>query len=272
MREPNYADIDGLFCRRGNRGRSGRRWSWRWLSGRERCQPAYANGFQTGTQDVGRADTRLDGTSGAGGAGRGDGCRRLPRRHRNSRNRSPSSKQQPQPQTGAPAPSANNARAEEKTANKAAAAQPVRRRNLQNPSNRPTERTASTQEAFAKARDADMKRAAAEQRRAERRQRWADSAASGNRASRSSRRSRRGSGKKPSRGGSESGKKPGREGCSPSRREPKCRGSDCSIRTDRFVPGDRLPECDPEKCSHFSSRQTQNTLRGDDAQIKDGAR
>ena len=83
----------------------------------------------------------------------------------------PQQQAEPQPQTGAPAPSANNARAEEKTANKAAAQSPPQ---SAKPVEQATERTASTQEAFAKARDADMKRAAAEQRRAERRQRWAD--------------------------------------------------------------------------------------------------
>ena len=88
---------------------------------------------------------------------------------------------QPQQQTEAAAPSANaappanNARAEDKTPNNVAAAQPA-------PSPPPVaklaeqanERTAAPQEAFAKARDADVKRAAAEKRRAERRQRWAD--------------------------------------------------------------------------------------------------
>ena len=61
------------------------------------ANPPTPDGVQAGTQDVGGADTRLDGTSGAGAAGRGDDEPRLPRRHRNSRNRSPSSKQQPQP-------------------------------------------------------------------------------------------------------------------------------------------------------------------------------
>src|ERR1700752_1597571 len=65
MMEPNYADIDGLFYRRGNRDRGGWRCSWRWLSRRERYQPAYAGGLQAGTQDVGGTDNRRDGTSGA---------------------------------------------------------------------------------------------------------------------------------------------------------------------------------------------------------------
>src|ERR1051325_699874 len=68
MMEPNYADIDGLFCRRGNRDRGGWRWSWRWLSRRERYQPAHADGLQAGTQDVGGTDNRRDGTGGAGAA------------------------------------------------------------------------------------------------------------------------------------------------------------------------------------------------------------
>src|SRR6185436_20737071 len=68
MMEPNYADIDGLFCRRGNRDRGGWRWSWRWLSRRERYQPAHTGGLQAGTQDVGGTDNRRDGTSGAGAA------------------------------------------------------------------------------------------------------------------------------------------------------------------------------------------------------------
>src|SRR5687768_9522452 len=71
MREPNYADIDGLFCRRGNRGHGGRRRSWRRLSGCERDPPADADGFQAGTQDVAGTNSRLDGTRGAGAAG---GC------------------------------------------------------------------------------------------------------------------------------------------------------------------------------------------------------
>ena len=87
----------------------------------------------------------------------------------------PQQQAQPQPQTEAPAPAGNNARAEEKTANKVTVAQPVQSPpQFAKPVEQATERTASPQEAFAKARDADMKRAAAEQRRAERRQRWAD--------------------------------------------------------------------------------------------------
>src|SRR6267378_3800798 len=68
MMEPNYADIDGLFCRRGNRDRGGRRWSWWWLSGCEHYPPTFTDSVKAGTQDVGGADTRLDGTSGAGAA------------------------------------------------------------------------------------------------------------------------------------------------------------------------------------------------------------
>ncbi|WP_213285672.1 hypothetical protein [Bradyrhizobium sp. sGM-13] len=87
----------------------------------------------------------------------------------------------PQPQTAAAAPSANNASTEEKTANNAAAAQPVppppkpsKPAEQANEKTAAPEKAAAPQEAFAKARDADLKRAAAEQRRAERRQRWAD--------------------------------------------------------------------------------------------------
>src|ERR1700752_318687 len=68
MMEPNYADIDGLFYRRGNRDLGGWRRSWRWLSRRERYQPAHAGGLQAGTQDVGGTDNRRDGTRGAGAA------------------------------------------------------------------------------------------------------------------------------------------------------------------------------------------------------------
>jgi hypothetical protein len=101
-----------------------------------------------------------------------------------------------QPQTEAAAPSAN-APAQENTANNAAPAQPAQ------PAPPPaksteqaSERTAAPQDAFAKARDADIKRAAVEKRRAERRQRAGKtSAASGSHVSMSSRRSRRKSGK-----------------------------------------------------------------------------
>ena len=85
---------------------------------------------------------------------------------------------QPQQQTQqreAVAPSANNVRAEEKTANNAAVAQPIQ------PPPQPAksteqvdEKTAAPRDIFARARDADIKRADAEKRRAERRQRWAD--------------------------------------------------------------------------------------------------
>ena len=152
----------------------------------------------------------------------------------------PQQQAEPQPQTEAPAPSANNARAEEKTANNVATAQSV-------PSppqsakavEQATERTASPQEAFAKARDADMKRAAAEQRRAERRQRWAD-----RRRFRQPREQELEAVEAKVREETEPRRirireKPGREICSPSRREPKCRGSDCSIRTDRSLANKR---------------------------------
>ena len=82
---------------------------------------------------------------------------------------------QPQQQTEAAAPSANNVRAEEKTANNVAVAQPIE------PPPQPAksteqagEKTAAPRDVFARARDADIKRADAEKRRAERRQRWAD--------------------------------------------------------------------------------------------------
>jgi hypothetical protein len=82
--------------------------------------------------------------------------------------------QTPQQQTEA-APSANNVRAEEKTANNVAVAQPIQ------PPPQPAkfteqadEKTAAPRDVFARARDADIKRADAEKRRAERRQRWAD--------------------------------------------------------------------------------------------------
>ena len=58
---------------------------------------------------------------------------------------------------------------EDKTASRSAAAQPVPQ-----PAEQATEKAAAPQEAFAKARDADLRRAAREQRRAERRQRWAE--------------------------------------------------------------------------------------------------
>jgi hypothetical protein len=89
----------------------------------------------------------------------------------------PQQQTQAQQQTDAAAPSANaappanHARAEEKTVNKVAAAQPAPPLPAK-PAEQANERTAAPQEAFAKARDADMKRAAAEQRRAERR--WAE--------------------------------------------------------------------------------------------------
>ena len=130
MREPNHADIDGLFCRRGNRDRGGQRWSWRRLSGCEHYQPAYAGSLQAGTQDVGGTDNRLDGTSGAGAACR---LRRNPlprpprsrRSHRRKRNNSPSRKHRRQrspPMLLLP---------QRSHANNVAAAQPVQsRRNL----------------------------------------------------------------------------------------------------------------------------------------------
>ena len=64
MREPNHADIDGLFCRRGNRDRGSRRRSRRRLSGGEHRPPARASGFQAGTQDVGGADPGFGGARG----------------------------------------------------------------------------------------------------------------------------------------------------------------------------------------------------------------
>ena len=64
--------------------------------------------------------------------------------------------------------------AEEKTANNAPrTVQPVPAKPAEQASEKPmVEKTAAPQEAFARARDADIKRAAVEKRRAERRQRW----------------------------------------------------------------------------------------------------
>src|SRR5882672_1702356 len=80
---------------------------------------------------------------------------------------------QAEPQTAASIPAAP---AEEKTASNNPA--PVQTAPSAPPPAKPaeqaSEKTTSPQEAFAKARDADMKRAAVEQRRAERRQRWAE--------------------------------------------------------------------------------------------------
>lgn len=82
---------------------------------------------------------------------------------------------QQQPQTAAATPSVNSAPAEEKTANNAAAAQPVRSPPQPAKSTEQAEEKADApRDAFARARDADIKRADAEKRRAERRQRWAD--------------------------------------------------------------------------------------------------
>jgi hypothetical protein len=73
-------------------------------------------------------------------------------------------------------PQTPSAPAEEKTASNNPA--PVQTAPSAPPAAKPaeqaSEKTTPPQEAFAKARDADMKRAAVEQRRAERRQRWAD--------------------------------------------------------------------------------------------------
>jgi len=82
---------------------------------------------------------------------------------------------QPQQQTEAAAPSANNPRAEEKTANNVAAAQPLQSPpQPAKPAEQADEKTAAPRDLFSRARDADIKRANVEQRRAERRQRWAD--------------------------------------------------------------------------------------------------
>jgi type IV secretory pathway VirB10-like protein len=95
---------------------------------------------------------------------------------------------QPQPQTqpqqrteaaassanAAPSANADNARAEEKTANDVAVAQLVQPPQPAKSAEQTDEKTAAPRDALAKTRDADVKRAAAEQRRAERRQRWAD--------------------------------------------------------------------------------------------------
>jgi len=80
---------------------------------------------------------------------------------------------QAEPQTAASTPAAP---AEEKTASNNPA--PVQTAPSAPPPAKPaeqaSEKTTPPQEAFTKARDADMKRAAVEQRRAERRQRWAE--------------------------------------------------------------------------------------------------
>jgi outer membrane biosynthesis protein TonB len=86
---------------------------------------------------------------------------------------------QPQQQTEAAAPSVNNTRteekrAEEKTANNVAAAQPAQPPQPTKSAEQADEKTAAPRDVFARARDADIKRADIEKRRAERRQRWAD--------------------------------------------------------------------------------------------------
>jgi hypothetical protein len=87
----------------------------------------------------------------------------------------PQTPAQSQPQTEAAAPPSANAPAEEKTASKPAAAQPATPAPLPSkPTEQASEKAAAPQDAFAKARDADIKRAAVEKRRAERRQRWED--------------------------------------------------------------------------------------------------
>jgi hypothetical protein len=81
---------------------------------------------------------------------------------------------QPQQQTEAATPSANNARAEEKTADKVAATQPVQPPQPAKSAEQAEDKTAASRDAIARARDADIKRADAEKRRAERHQRWAE--------------------------------------------------------------------------------------------------
>ena len=80
------------------------------------------------------------------------------------------------PPKSEPQTTASNAAtpAEEKTANNAPrTVQPVPAKPAEQASEKPmVEKTAAPQEAFARARDADIKRAAVEKRRAERRQRW----------------------------------------------------------------------------------------------------
>ena len=174
MREPNHADVDGIFCRRGNRDCGGQRWSWRWLSGCEHCQPAHAGGVQAGTKDVGGTDNRCDGASGAGAACGCAGSDKS-RSRTGAAQQQPQTQQQSQPQTQAAAPSTNAPPAEEKTANNVAAAQPVQ--SPPQPSKlteQADEKAAGPRDVFARARDADIKRADAEKRRAERRQQWAD--------------------------------------------------------------------------------------------------
>ena len=106
--------------------------------------------------------------------------RTLPRPRRHSRNRSHSRKRSRSRKQRPPsAPSANKSapkegRAEEKTANNVAAAQPVAAATCKIRRTGRTKETAAPRDAFARARDADIKRADAEKRRAERRQRWAD--------------------------------------------------------------------------------------------------
>jgi len=86
----------------------------------------------------------------------------------------PQTPAQTPPQTEAAAPSAKAA-AEENPANDSAAAQPATSAPPPSKSaEQANEKTAAPQDAFAKARDADIKRAAIEKRRAERRQRWED--------------------------------------------------------------------------------------------------
>ena len=80
------------------------------------------------------------------------------------------------PPKSEPQTTASNAAtpAEEKTANNAPrSVQPAPAKPAEQASEKPmVEKTAAPQEAFARARDADIKRAAVEKRRAERRQRW----------------------------------------------------------------------------------------------------
>ena len=159
--------------------------------------------------------------------------RRLPRRHRNNRNRRRSAAGPP-PQTGR-----QRHRPIMRASKRSPPHQPQQPVQAPPQSAKPveqtTERTATPQDAFARARDADVKRADAEQRRAERRQRWAD-----RRRVQQPReqeleaveaRVREVTEPRRIRIREEGG--PG--GCSPNRREPICRGSGCSIRTDQFV-------------------------------------
>ena len=175
MREPNHADIDGLFCRRGNRDRGGRAGLGGGYLAANITSPPVQASVQAGTQDVGGADNRLDGASGAGAAVWLRDETRCRARPRAAAATAANATTAPAANTGGSALRQCSSCRREVRQQRSGRCNPYSpAATSENPSNRPTKRPPRRRKPSRGRVMPTSSGRTAEKRRAERRQRWAD--------------------------------------------------------------------------------------------------